>query len=179
MHLWSQGCYRLGDQIFDRIWGLGFGHQPNQRRVGYQTSKPDPLQELVLALIPYFEEVTFEHIPREENQLADALATMSSMFKVNWDNEAPRIPIEIFDEPTHYCEIDTDEEKPWFHEVKRYLEAQKYPEGALINNKKFLRRFSSKFFLSNGILYKRNHDSTLIHVWTRRKKRRLWKPHSL
>ena len=35
-------------------------------------------QEHVLTLIPYFEDITFEHIPREENQLEDALATMCS-----------------------------------------------------------------------------------------------------
>ena len=53
---------------------------------------------------------------------------MSYMFKVRWDNEAPRITIERLDEPTHCYKIDTDgvEEKPWFHEVKRYLEAQEY-----------------------------------------------------
>ena len=111
---------------------------------------------------PCFDEVTFEHFPREENQLADSLATMSSMFKVKWDNEAPRITIEIFDEPAHCYELDTDEQKPWYHEVKRYIKAQEYPEGASINDKKFLWIFSSKFFLSNGILYKRNHDSTLL-----------------
>ena len=44
--------------------------------------------------------------------------------------------IEIFDEPAHCCEMETDEEKPWYHEVKRYLEAQEYPEGASINDKK-------------------------------------------
>ena len=99
-----------------------------------------PSKEHVLTLIPYFEEINFEHIPREENQLADALATMSSMFKVRWDNEAPRITIERFDEPAHCYEIDADreEEKPWFHEVKRYLWAQEYPEEASINDKKFL-----------------------------------------
>src|ERR1044072_3061835 len=48
-------------------------------------------REHVLGLIPYFEEITFNHIPREENQLADALATMSSMFKVRWDNELPKL----------------------------------------------------------------------------------------
>ena len=86
------------------------------------------------------------------------------MFKIIWDNEVPRITIESFDEPAHCYEIDIDgvEEKPWFHEVKRYLEAQEYHEGASINDKKFLWRFSAKFFLSNGILYKRNHDSTLL-----------------
>ena len=82
----------------------------------WDTKHPNliPYKELVLNLIPYFEEVTFEHILREGNQLADALATMSSMFKVRWDNEAPRITVKIFDEPAHYCEIDTDgvEEKP-------------------------------------------------------------------
>ncbi|XP_050918375.1 uncharacterized protein LOC127135783 [Lathyrus oleraceus] len=48
-----------------------------------------PYKENVLKLIPYFDEITFHHIPREENQLADALATLASMFKVKWKNEAP------------------------------------------------------------------------------------------
>ena len=68
------------------------------------------------------------------------------------------------DEPAYCHEIGAEElmDKPWYHEVKRYLEAQEYPEGASVNDKKLLRRFSSKFFLCNGILYKRNHDSTLL-----------------
>ena len=41
-----------------------------------------PYKEHVLTLIPHFEEITFEHFPREENQLANTLATMSSMFKI-------------------------------------------------------------------------------------------------
>ena len=86
------------------------------------------------------------------------------MVKVRWDNEASRITIERLDKPAYCYEIDIEEvaDKPWFHEVKRYLEAQEYPEGASVNDKKFLRRFSAKFFLSNGILYKHNHDSTLL-----------------
>src|SRR3954467_10020767 len=94
-----------------------------------------PYREHVLALSTYFEEITFKHIPREENQLVDALATMSSMFKVKWDNETPMITIYRQDEPAYCNEIDTEgtEEKPWFHEVKRYLEAQEYPEGESIN----------------------------------------------
>ena len=41
-----------------------------------------PYREHVITLILYLEDITFEHIPREEKQLADALATISSMFKV-------------------------------------------------------------------------------------------------
>ena len=86
------------------------------------------------------------------------------MFKLNWDNEAPQITVERMDEPAHCHKINTEEvvDQPWFHKVKRYLEAQEYPEGASVNDKKFLRRFAAKFFLSNSILYKRNHDSVLL-----------------
>ena len=109
-------------------------------------------------------QITFEHFPREENQLVDALATMSSMFKLNWDNEAPQITIERMEEPVHCHEINTEEvvEQPWFHEIKRYLQTREYPEGASANDKKFLRRFSTKFFPRNSLLYKRSHDCILL-----------------
>lgn len=45
-----------------------------------------PYNERVLKLVPYFDEITFHHIPRKENQLVDALETMSSMFKVKLNN---------------------------------------------------------------------------------------------
>ena len=48
-----------------------------------------PYKEHVMTLLPHFEEVTFEDFLREENKLTDALATISFMFKVRWDNEAP------------------------------------------------------------------------------------------
>ena len=56
----------------------------NQIKGEWDTKHPNliPYKEYVLTLLPHFEEITFEHFPREENQLADALATMSSMFKV-------------------------------------------------------------------------------------------------
>ena len=41
-----------------------------------------PYREHILTLIPYSKEITFENIPREENQLANALATVSFMFKL-------------------------------------------------------------------------------------------------
>ena len=85
--------------------------------------------------------------------MADALATMSSMFKVKWDNEAPRIIIWKLDKPAYCCDLETEEatEKPWYHEVKRYLEAQKYPEGASVNDKKFLSVFGDSALVINQI----------------------------
>lgn len=109
----------------------------------------------VLKLIPYFDEIFFHHIPREENQLADALATLASMFKITWKNQVPAISIDRLDEPA-YC-LATKEEsdsKPWYHDIKTYLEKQVYPNNASITDKKALRKLSSKFFLSGDVLYK-------------------------
>ena len=64
---------------------------------------------------------------------------MSSMFKVKWDNKAPQITIERMNEPEYFYETETEgvADKPWFYEVKRYLEAQEYPEGHLSMTRSF------------------------------------------
>ncbi|XP_050877349.1 uncharacterized protein LOC127081107 [Lathyrus oleraceus] len=114
-----------------------------------------PYKEHIRKLVPYFDEVSFHHIPREENQLADALATLASMFKVKWNNEAPTIHIDHLDEPVHCLAIEADpDSKPWFYDIKTFLEKQQYPKGISITDKKALRRLSSKFFLNDDVLYK-------------------------
>ena len=78
-------------------------------------------------------EITFTHIPREENQMTDALATLSAMFKVTWPNHEPRIMIIHFKEPAHYLAVEErPDNKPWFHNIKRNLEKKEYLEGASI-----------------------------------------------
>ncbi|XP_050914864.1 uncharacterized protein LOC127129782 [Lathyrus oleraceus] len=122
-----------------------------------------PYKKHIRKLIPYFDEISFHHISREENQLADALAILASIFKVKLKNEAPTIHIDHLDEPIHCLEIEADpDDKPWFYEIKTCLEKQQYLEGISITNKKAFRRISSKFFLNDDVLYKRNYDSMLL-----------------
>jgi len=33
-----------------------------------------------MELVGFFDEISFHHVPREENQMADALAILASMF---------------------------------------------------------------------------------------------------
>ncbi|XP_050916385.1 uncharacterized protein LOC127131512 [Lathyrus oleraceus] len=82
-----------------------------------------PYKEHIRKLIPYFDEISFHHISREENQLAYTLATLASMFKVKWKNEAPSIQIDHLDEPSHCLTIEADpDDKPWFYDIKTFLE---------------------------------------------------------
>ena len=141
-----------------------------QVRCDWDTRHPNllPYQDYILELFPAFDEVTFEHIPREANQLADALATLAAMFKVSYLNNAPNIRILHYKEPAHVFPVhclttkDVTDEKPWYFNIKRYLEKQEYPEGAKIYDKWTLRRLASKFLLSGDILYKINYDSVLL-----------------
>nr|XP_027188669.1 uncharacterized protein LOC101504764 [Cicer arietinum] len=124
-------------------------------------------------LIPYFtyikelslefDKITFHHVPREDNQLADALATLSSMFQINRNDEIPSIKMESRDYPAycHVMEEETDE-KPWYHDIKHYLINREYPPGISENEKRTLRRLSASFFVNENILYKRNHDMVLL-----------------
>ncbi|XP_058758624.1 uncharacterized protein LOC131631870 [Vicia villosa] len=127
-----------------------------------------PYRDYILELIPFFDKITFNYIPREEKQLEDALATLSSLLKVSWTNDAPRITIERLDEIAHYettysYAIDeADDEKPWFYDIKRYVESQEYSKDVSVTDKKTLRKLATKFFLSGRVLYKRNYDSMLL-----------------
>ncbi|XP_050885487.1 uncharacterized protein LOC127091027 [Lathyrus oleraceus] len=122
-----------------------------------------PYKEHVLKRIPYFYETTFHHIAREDNQLADTLATLASMFKVKWKNEAPSFHLNYLDEPA-YCFAAKDEidSYPWFYDIMRFIECQEYSMNASIIDKNYLRKLSSNFFLSGWVLYKRYYDSVLL-----------------
>ena len=52
--------------------------------------------------------------------------------------------------------------KPWYHDIKAYIKDGEYPLGATDNVKKFIKRLACQFFLSGEVLYKRNHNTTLL-----------------
>ncbi|XP_050919233.1 uncharacterized protein LOC127136755 [Lathyrus oleraceus] len=122
-----------------------------------------PYQDYMLKLLPKFDQITFSHIPREENQMAYALETLASMYKLIWPNHQPNIKIRHFDKPVH-CLTMTEESdgKPWFFDIKHYLEKQEYPVDASSLDKRTIRRLASKFFLNGYVMYTRNYDTVLL-----------------
>ena len=63
--------------------------------MGDQGLKIGALSRVHKRLIEQFEEITFKHLPREENYLADALATLATMFKVNANTETQLVKLEV------------------------------------------------------------------------------------
>ena len=58
-------------------------------------------------------------------------------------------------------EVEADE-KPWYHDIKAYIKNSEYLPGATNSEKKFIWFMACQFFLNGEVLYKRNHDSTLL-----------------
>ena len=122
-----------------------------------------PYQAYIRGMIESFDHISFHHIPREENQLADALATLSSMFHVDQDGSLPMIKMRTHEEPA-YCHVVEGEKdgKPWYFDIKRYIKDKEYPPNASENSKRALRRLATSFFLNGDVLYKKNHDMVLL-----------------
>ncbi|XP_028230501.1 uncharacterized protein LOC114410769 [Glycine soja] len=52
-----------------------------------------PYQAYIKKLVEFFDEVSFHHAPKEENQMVDALATLASMFRLTPHGDLPYIEI--------------------------------------------------------------------------------------
>ncbi|XP_006598502.1 uncharacterized protein LOC114404248 [Glycine soja] len=122
-----------------------------------------PYQAYIKKLIEFFDDISFHHILREENQMADTLATLASMVQLSPHGDFPYIEFRCHGKPAHCCLIEEEKDgKPWYFDIKRYIEEKEYPQEASNNDKRTLRRLAAGFFLSGNILYKRNRDMVLL-----------------
>ncbi|GKU93223.1 hypothetical protein SLEP1_g6831 [Rubroshorea leprosula] len=91
----------------------------------------------------------------------DALATLASMIQISSDDVIKPLMIEISQEPTHCMEIKVDD-KPWFHDIKQFLQNGEYPLYAFGVNKKTINKLVASYFLSKNTLYKHSANMTLL-----------------
>jgi len=89
--------------------------------------------------------------------MTDALATLSSMYKVNCHNDGPSIRIRCLERPAYVFAA-----KEVTDDIKCFLQNQEYPPRASNKDKKTLRRLFGNFFLDGDILDKRNYDMVLL-----------------
>lgn len=82
----SQSFYRPKDKKSGGVRRLNARYLSSKRRISNRHTNLIPNRDHVLELMKNFKEITFYHIPIEENQVADALAKLSSKYKVNYPN---------------------------------------------------------------------------------------------
>ena len=99
--------------------------------------------------------------------MADALATLSSI----WDKPtgtAMKPLVKMKTRAPCYGEISVistqigPEEKPWFYDIKKFIEERKYPEKANSKEKYALRVLARNYVSHDGVLYKRMLNGTQL-----------------
>uniref|UniRef100_A0A2N9I9H2 G-patch domain-containing protein n=1 Tax=Fagus sylvatica TaxID=28930 RepID=A0A2N9I9H2_FAGSY len=126
---------------------LGFDCTNNMTEL--RDPKLIPYQRYISRLIPKFKYVTFTYTPRAHNHFADALATLASLIKLVEGDDVRPLRIETRDIPA-YCvcieecmnvEAEIDD-KPWYYDIKRFIQDREYPSRATENEKKYIRRMA-------------------------------------
>lgn len=79
-----------------------------------------PYHDYLEELIEEFDDITFEYLPRTQNQFAEMLAMLSQCYK--------SLKIEVLDKLA-YCMAIAEEpdRKPWYYDIKNYIQKQEFP----------------------------------------------------
>ena len=120
-------------------------------------------------MISKFRNITFAYLPQAHNQFADIVATLASMVKLSEGDDMQQLRIEVRGVPTYNMNIEEcisveveANGRPWYHDIKVYIKSSEYQSSATDSEKKYIQRIACQYFLSGEVLYKRNHDSTLL-----------------
>ena len=72
-----------------------------------------------------------------KNKMEDALATLASMYQVNTWNDIPRITVWRLYRPAHvFTTEEVADEKPWYYDIKHFIQTQEYPIDASKKDRK-------------------------------------------
>ena len=99
-----------------------------------------PYHGYLKTLMKGFDKCLFIHLSRDENQMVDALATLSFM----WDRSTgttikPLVIMKIrapcYGGKSVMSSQIGPEEKPWFYDIQKFIEERKYPKEANLKEK--------------------------------------------
>ena len=114
-----------------------------------------------------FDRCLFMHLLRDENQMAYALATLSSMSDKSIGTAMKPLVIMKIRAPCYGGKsvMSTQigpEEKPWFYDIQKFIEESKYPEEANSKDKYALCALARNYASHDGVLYKRILNGTQL-----------------
>ena len=112
--------------------------------------------KLAMEMVNEFEVINYEYLPREENQMADALVTLATMFQVNSKDEVQLTRMRIKEKPAHCLHIEEEVDgKSWYYDILQYVKDRQYSDHAYENDKRILKRLAIGFLLDGEMLYKK------------------------
>ncbi|XP_075649767.1 uncharacterized protein LOC142620255 [Castanea sativa] len=109
-----------------------------------------------------FSKIRHQYVPRMQNQIADALATMASMMDGPKEDEPKLIVLEHKEELAYCLTIEEKEEKneegEWYADILQYLMDETYSQSAKKNDQLTIRMLSTNYIICGERLYRRSYD---------------------
>nr|CAN65457.1 hypothetical protein VITISV_031126 [Vitis vinifera] len=127
--------------------------------------KLKPYHAYLNLVVGRFDDLSYTHLPRMQNQFADALATLPSMIDISANTIVRPLLIESRLVPTYCCLIDEaelDDGLPWYHDIYKFFRLGIYPEVAIAKDKRALRQLATRFMIYGETLYKRSANGMLL-----------------
>ncbi|KAL6321646.1 hypothetical protein AAG906_025478 [Vitis piasezkii] len=124
-----------------------------------------PYHAYLELLVGRFDDLRYTHLPRAQNQFADALATLASMIDIPVDATVRPLLIESRSAPAYCCLIDDteiDDGLPWYHDIYHFLRLGVYPKAATTKDRRALRQLAARFVICGETLYRRSADGMLL-----------------
>ncbi|RVW70315.1 Pol polyprotein [Vitis vinifera] len=118
-----------------------------------------------LQLVARFDDLRYTHLPRAQNQFADALATLASMITIPTDAIVRPLLIESRSAPVYCClinDVEPNDDLPWYQDIYHFLSLGVYPEAATTKDRRALRQLATRFVICDETLYKRSPDGMLL-----------------
>ena len=101
-----------------------------------------PYHAYLELLVGKFDDLSYTHLLRAQNQFIDALATLASMIDIPADTVFCPLLIESRFVHVYYCLIDEAELNdglPWYHDIYLFMRFITYPKFATTKDKTTLR----------------------------------------
>ncbi|KAL6313374.1 hypothetical protein AAG906_001086 [Vitis piasezkii] len=165
--------HRLTNNVVEYEACITIGNHGDSNLVIQQTQgiwrtrdeKLKPYHAYLDLLVDRFEELRYIHLPRVENQFADALATLASVIEIPTGVIMQPLLIETRSAPAYCCligDIEDQDELPWYHDIYQFLSCSAYPESATVKDRRALRQLATRFVICGESLYRRSPDCLLL-----------------
>ena len=108
-----------------------------------------PYHAYLKLLVGRFDDLSYTHLPRAQNQFADALATLASMIDIPEGVVVRPLLVETRSVPAYCCLIDEsgfDDGLPWYHDIYQFLRYDTYPKVVTAKDKRALRQLATRLF---------------------------------
>ncbi|XP_074288230.1 uncharacterized protein LOC141613396 [Silene latifolia] len=123
-------------------------------------------QTRVEELEKYFEDIRYVHLPREENQFANALSKLAAWINIPDHIDSMSICVKQRSSPAYVNVINDAEEseiEPWYTAVLKFKETGEYPPDLDTRGKCALRMLSVQFIKTDDErLYKKTAQGVLL-----------------